>query len=349
MARRARFGRWASIPYASKSRRTQSRSSTRSSRKTGGANFSLADNGSLVYVAGTNDALRTLVWVDRDGREEAVGADPLPYDNPRVSPDGTRLAVEVDDPQNADLHVYDLERGTLTRLTFDPGADTTPLWTPDGRAVLFRSTRDGGGLFRKAADGTGEVERLTTQANSQVPQSWSPDGNILVFYERTLAGNDIFTMSLEGDPQPEPLLNQPFLEEHPSVSPDGRWIAYTGRGSDRDEIYVRPFPNVDEWRWQVSKSGGSEPLSGPDGRELFYTTERGIIVVPIDADPMFRPGSSDVLFEGDYYFTGGGRHYDIAPDGKRFLMIKPAGRSEARIIVVQNWLEELKRLVPTED
>jgi len=133
------------------------------------------------------------------------------------------------------------------------------------------------------------------------------------------------------------------------VSPDGRWIAYTGRGSGRDEIYVRPFPNVDEGRWQISKSGGSEPLWGPDGRELFYTTERAIMVLPIDVDPTFRPGSPEVLFEGDYYFVGGGRHYDIAPDGKRFLMIKSAMKSEARIIVVQNWLEELKRLVSTED
>jgi len=191
---------------------------------------------------------------------------------------------------------------------------------------------------------------LTTQANSQVPQSSSPDGNILVFYENTLAGNDIFTMSLEGDPQPEPLLNQPFLEEHPIVSPDGSWIAYTGRGSGQDEIYVRPFPNVDDRRWQVSNGGGAEPLWAPDGRELFYTTNRAIMVVPIDVDPTFRPGSPEVLFESvDYYFVAAGRHYDIAPDGKRFLMIKSPMRNEARIIVVQNWFEELKRLVPTED
>ena len=112
-------------------------------KSNGGANFSLADNGSLVYTPATSGtSQRTLMWIDRDGREEPGGADPLPYDNPRVSPDGTRVAVEVDDPRNADLHVYDLERGTLTRLTFAPGADRRPLWTPDGRAVVFNSTRD---------------------------------------------------------------------------------------------------------------------------------------------------------------------------------------------------------------
>ncbi|MCH7805236.1 MAG: serine/threonine-protein kinase [Acidobacteria bacterium] len=319
---------------------------------TGWADWAFSSNGTLVYVPGASDPECTLVWVDRKGQEEPLAAKlPLPT-GPQLSPDGARLAITVTDSGNRDVWIYDLRRNTPTRLTFEPAFDFTPVWTPDGQRVVFRSSREGGqnNLFWKAADGTGQVERLTRSPNGQQPSSFSPDGKRLVFVEQSPeTGFDLHVLSMEGEPTSQPLLQTPFTENRPVLSPDGHWIAYQSNESGQAEVYVRPFPNVEEGKWRISREGGFSPLWAPNGRELFYRSGDAMIGVTVETDPTFRAGSPKVLFTGEYY----GLSYDISPDGQRFLLIKEAEQTEetatrTELIIVQNWFEELKRLVPTE-
>ena len=320
---------------------------------TGATAFAVAANGSLAYAIGDAQAATRLVWVDRAGREELIETAPMTFDHPRVSPDGRRVAVRVGDPGNANLHVVDLDRGTVVLLTRTPDFDTSPVWSPDGSAIIFGSSREAGGVFKIAADGSGAVERLAASVTGAVPlpHAWSRNGEI-VFYEPSgpTLGN-IYLLTLESS-SVDPLLAVSDLREaHPSLSPDGRFLAYTGNESGRSEIYVRPFPNVDAGRDLISPAGGEEPLWSPDGTELFYwdPATASMMVVPVTLEPTFRAGVATRLFEGNYSFPQAGRHYDVSSDGQRFLMVKPGAEdNEAQIVLVQNWFEKLKRLVPTD-
>ena len=319
----------------------------------------------LVYVPSPRQIdLRTLVWVNREGKETPVAAEPRPYGPMHLSPDGRQVAIQVDAPGNPDIWIYDLMRGLRTRFTFDLSFDSWPIWTPDGKRVVFGSGRGGGALnlFSKAADGTGPVERLnlTTSDRIQSPYSIAPDGKTLVFAEAYPGtGIDIGVVTMDGEHQIEMLLQTEFTDTHPNVSPDGRWLAYTIDESGRREVHVRPFPNVDDGRWQISRGLGVSPLWGPDSRELFYQTRAApgapvtMMVAVNDTEPTFRPGNPVPLFEGPYRFSVGASYhtFDISPDGERFLMIKEdtdPSSAEAQIIVVENWFEELKRLVPVD-
>ena len=225
-------------------------------KNSGAANFGMSQSGFLAYITGAAGygATYTLVWVDREGREEALAAEPRPYRDPRVSPDGTRLAVVALD-QDIDTWIWDFDRETLTRLTFDPGTDAAPRWSPDGLRVAFGSRRGHDGdfnLFWKAADGTGTVERLTESASRQLPCAFSPDGMMLVFEEtHPETGTDLYVRHLrssDAEGKTEPLLATEFNEQRADISPDGRWLAYQSNASGQAEIYVRPFPNVDAGR-----------------------------------------------------------------------------------------------------
>ena len=326
----------------------------------GFASYAVGTDG-LAYIptSGNLAAQRSLVWVDREGNEEPM-AEPRPYTGVALSPDGGRVALQVNDPENIDLVIYDVARDTPTRFTFDPGADQMPMWTPDGERVVFTSTRDGiFNLYWKAADGTGQVERLTTSDNIQAPTAVSPDGMTLLFAEiRPQTGLDIGALSVDGDHAVNWLLENEAFEGHTDVSPDGRWIAYASNESGQFEVYVRPFPNVDEGRWQISRAGGVAPRWGPDSREVFFQTGEGpgspvtLMVAANDTEPTFNPGIPRPLFEGPYRLGVGTNPwpYAVSPDGQRFLMIKePADAGEAAgadIVPVQNWHEELTRLVP---
>ena len=292
---------------------------------------------------------RTLVWVDRDGREEALAAEPRAYRYPRISPDGGRVAFSVADQEN-DIWIWDFARETLTRLTFAPGWDSYPVWTTDGRQVAFTSDRDGTfNLYWKAADGTGAVERLTESENRQLPYAFTPDGKQLVFSEIDEQGIDLGVFSLEGSS--EPLLATEFAERNAEISPDGRWLAYQSNASGQNEIYVRPFPNVEDGQWLISSGGGTRPLWAPDGRELFYLAPGPrLMAVGIQTEPSFAPGNAEVVFEGRYFGGLFGRSYDISRNGERFLMIKEsAGVDSTEFITVINWFEELKARVPTDN
>ena len=325
---------------------------------TGAANFSLARDGSLVYVAGGAQAVaRTLVWVDRQGREDPIPAPPRGYALPRLSPDGRRVALDVRDQEN-DIWIWAFDGQTLTRLTFDPSIDSNPVWAPDSTRVVF-SSGNPPTLFWRAADGTGAAERLAEAPRMMIGHSFLPDGTRLVGSQlNPKTGADLFLLSLAGGPgrsttrDVRPIVATPSNEQYAEVSPDAAWLAYQSNESGTDEIYVQPFPDVEHGRWQVSTGGGTRPLWARNGRELFYLGPTGkLMAVPIQPGPGFTRGNAAVVLERAYFTAPVlGRSYDVSSDGTRFLMIKdtPASTGTAsHLVVVQNFFEELKRLVPT--
>ena len=322
---------------------------------TGGwAQYALASDGTLVYLpaTGVGGGLE-LVWVDRvTGEETPLAAPPRGYVHPRISPDGTRVAVDsVDQP--ADIWVWDLTAETLTRLTFDAERERSPTWTPDGQRVIFSSERTGNGeLFWRAADGTGTAEPLGESESSRFPQAVAPDGSVVVVREGIVQGN-LVTVSLTGDPVTEDLLVTEFDESNPAFSPDGHWVAYESSASGTSEAYVRPFPDVDAALHQISTNGGTTPLWAPDGSELFYADDGRLLAVPVQTEPTFSRGTPMVVIEGDYQLPWiPGRRYDIDPSGERFLLLKFAGgpgsdgRSLPSLTFVLDWFGELTERVP---
>jgi len=273
-----------------------------------------------------------------------------------VSPDGTRIALGVVDVK-PDIWLWDLARATLTRLTLGPFAHAFPVWRPDGRELVFSSDRAGGvpNLFRQAADGTGTIERLTESPYNQSATAYAPDSTRLVFTELSPnSGQDVMALRLDGSRQALPLVQTRFNESNGAVSPEGRWLAYDANDSGTYQIYVRPFPDVTRGQWQVSTSGGRQPVWARSGRELFWVApDGGVMGVAVAGGPTWTAGAPTKVLEGHYVVStlGSGfpRDYDIAADG-RFLMMKTAGNDAAsappQIIVVQHFDEELKRLVP---
>ena len=326
-------------------------------RASGAANFDSASDGSLVYVAGAGGATgpqERFVWLNRDDTETVLPIPSRPYGGFRLSPDRTRMAVNATDEED-DIWIWSFERETLTRLTFTSAPESQPIWTPDGRRVVF--TRSGGGgrsnIYWRPADGTGTVERLTESPNVQVPTTISPDGTRLVFQERLpgVSNSDLHVLTLDDERQVQPLIVTEFNETNAEISLDGQWLAYQSSASGRDEIYVQPFPDVEAGRWQISTAGGAVPRWGPDGRELFYLTPTpptALMTVLIDTSLSFMPGTPTAVFTGGF----GQSLYDISSDGQQFLR-RRRGRgtnelaARPQIVLVQNWFTELERLVPT--
>jgi len=290
---------------------------------------------------------RQLVWVDRQGREEPLSAPLRAYAIPRISPDGTRVAVDARD-EEYDIWVWDLARGTLRRLTSDPGLDVSPVWTPDSHGILFSSVRGGGmpNMYRQAADGTGATEALPKQSGGLVLTSIAPDGMRAVGAAPTGPTN-IVVMTLGEKPHVDPLLQSKFVTRNAEIAPDGRWVAYESNESGRAQIYVRPFPNVETGSWPVSTQGGTRPMWAPSGRELFYIDADGYLTsVPVQIVTTFSAGNPARVFQNRYFSGTGGRTYDVSRDGQKFLMVKDVTASGSTpppsMVIVLNWVDELK-------
>ncbi|MEE9231600.1 MAG: protein kinase, partial [Acidobacteriota bacterium] len=314
---------------------------------TGNADYDFSRDGTLVYVPGGSVmAERKLIWMDRQGNVKPVTSTRRAFMQPRLSPDGRRLTIIV---QAADdkLWIYDLERDTLTRLGFEEGDYYGSVWSPDSQHLVFYVERPGDGtLYRMRADGSGETEPLLSGKNVMFPTSWSPDGQVLAYTEQNpTTGLDIWVLPLEGERKPVSYLRTDFDEYDATFSPDGKWLAYASDETGSGEVYVRPFPGPGG-KWQMSAAGGANPVWALNGQELFYHARNAMMVVALETEPRFKAAKPRVLFTRLIDEFAG---YAVAPDGQRFLMVDRT-KAEARpdrIHIVQNWFEELNRLVPT--
>jgi Tol biopolymer transport system component len=308
------------------------------------AQFAASDSGVLVYRGGGGSVPLTLAWVSREGAAQPLAATPHNYTFPKISPDGKRVAVGIEEGGGGQVWIYDTTRDAMSRLTFEGTANVDPLWTHDGKRIVFKGK--GNHLFWQPADGGGVAEQLTSDERSRndLPGNWSPDGQALLFME-TLPVRDLFVFSLK-DRKAQPFDTGEVGASSPSFSPDGRWIAYTSNESGRTEVYVRPYPGPGG-KWQISTEGGGEPVWNPKGRELFYRSGQKMMAVEYTEQPEFSAGKPKMLFEGPYVPSPRSlADYDVTPDGQRFLMLKNAEQRPGEISVVLNWTEELKQKAP---
>jgi serine/threonine-protein kinase len=321
---------------------------------TGAGQFAVSESGSLVYASGGVYAQDrwSLVWIDRTGKPEALRVAPGSYLGPRLSPDGRRVSFSSS-TGDWDLWTYDVPRGIAGRVPMD-GDQSAALWTPDGSRLTFSSAVKGRyTLFSIAPDGSGSAVPLTATdlfEGFAIPNAWTSDGRSLAFaYNR-----DIWLLSRDGKTE-RLVTSAGLLSAQADFSPDDRWLAYS-TFPDR-QVYVRPYPALDR-RWRVSTDNGSAPAWRQDGRELYYAEDASaggplrirLVAVPITTTPTFSVGTPRVLFEGPFRIDGPFRGYDVTPDGQRFVMVREVPQQPGRVsqmVLVQNWLEELKRLVPT--
>jgi serine/threonine-protein kinase len=316
-------------------------------------NMAVASTGAVVYVSETSSDQRTLVWVDRQGREQPIGDEARAFANPRVSPDGTRIAVNLL-TEGGDIWIWDIARRTLRQLTTDAPPNWIAAWFPDGQRLAFSARHNG--VFQvhwQAADGSGVPQPLTEGPQNKSPDSISRDGRLLLLTQHHPTQTDTVVLPLDNPKAAKKLRETPEGERNPTLSPDGRWLAYESNRSGTPEIYVRPFPNVDHGEFKVTSDGGAAPVWARDGRELFYWKASGLMVsimaVTILPGPRFDFGAPRRVVQGRYAHPGLDTQYDVAPDGRVVLSKPVAASSRDEIVIVLNWFDELRRLVPVAD
>ena len=315
----------------------------------GSADVAVSARGTLVYATDAGQGKQELVWVTRDGRAQAVDPDwPGDYfGSPALSPDGKWLAVaRVAHAEPMNIWIKRLDRGPSVTLTLEGNNNFGPAWTPDGRSVTFSSARATGAtdLWTERADGGAPAVMQVHEKRSLYNAGWSPDGEWLIFRtDVTSPGSgDILAIRPGIDTAPVPVVATAFTEMAPALSPNGRWLAYVSNETGEDEIYVVPFPNTGAGKWAISAGGGTEPLWSHRGSELFYRAASGdLVAVAIHTQPRFSLGRSAALFPAAGFTSHRfGPQYAVAPDDRRFLMIR-AGTPD-QLIVVENWFEELR-------
>ena len=311
------------------------------SRNGGAVYYGVSKNGLLVY-APTGER-HQLVWVDRKGASTPLSNDLAAFRQPCISPDGTRLAVSINDATTrlANIWVYDLRGDTKRRLTTEPAGG--PTWTSDGRRITYST---GGGIEEMGEDGSGGTEMLLRSTFPRFPSDWSPDGRTLLFRADEAQGPDLWMLTRGGAARP--LLARPTADWQGVFSPDGRFVAYASNESGRDEVYVARFPDMTD-RLAISANGGTAPRWSREGRELFYRQGDALMAAAVTIGRDFHAEKPRRLFSGAYSGAGRETGFDVAPGAQRFVMVKSDPASALRqLTVVQNWSEELKARVPAD-
>jgi serine/threonine-protein kinase len=315
----------------------------------GASHFSVATDGTLAYVPGAMDELDELVWVDKEGKTEPVGAPAKLYDQVRVSPDGTQLLIAAG-PARAmgDLWLFNLARKSQTRITFDQKC-TSPCWTPDQRQVVYRVEAGSYQIKVQPLDG-GAARVIHSDADPILISGISPDGSTVLFQKYGSGTSDVLVVPIDGSAPARPLWEEPSAQYGGVVSPDGRWLAYASQEAGRDDIYIKPATGQGG-KWQVSVDGGLVPVWAPDGKTVYYVREEAMMAVSIEAgETTITAGIPRKLFERPPGRRAERdlRTFDIAPDGKRFVLMRSAnpGMGRRQINVVLNWSQELQLRVP---
>ncbi len=327
----------------------------------GGAHVAVSSEGTLVYVPGTAaTAARPIDWLMRDGKTAVLRAAKADWGNPRFSPDGQKLAIDITDGKQRDVWVYKWARDTLTQLTFDPGQDESPVWTPDGRRLVFASDRAKAGthnLYWMNADGTGEVTRLTDSPDDQRPFSWHPSGRSLTFRaSRPGTGQDLLILPMEGDATrgwtpgtPTVLLSTPALETWPMFSPDGRWIAYASTEARSVDIYVRPFPGRGG-PWRISTTGGTYPRWSATADELLFLNQTTIMAAQYAVvGDSFRADTPQIWSPASIQVMGAANSaYDLHPDGQRVATSAAPEQASVqdKVVFIFNFDDYLRTIAP---
>jgi serine/threonine-protein kinase len=327
----------------------------------GSADFAISPGGTLAYVPGlasSGGGVAELVTVTREGAVAPLDP-PVTY-NPSgqpalsLSPDGSRVAIDMIGQASPDIWVKQLPSGPVSRLTFDTRTALRPTWTADGRSVVYVASLDStpASVWSKRADGSTAAEQVWRVPGRGIAEAaYSRDGQWLVYRVNVGAANgDVYAVRPGRDTVPRPLLTGPFNELGATLSPDGRWLAYTSNESGRPEIFVRPFPNTADGRWQVSTAGGAAARWAHSGRELFYEAPSGdMMVVTLVPGPTFAPAAPRRLFPLGVGLVSSNTVplYDLTPDDRRFIMVRLAEVNQApgagQLVVVDNWFEELRR------
>jgi serine/threonine-protein kinase len=312
--------------------------------------LAVSSSGTLAFIHLPKGHTRSLVLVDRTGKAGPAIQEQASYGWPRFSPDGRKVAVVWGESGKFDPWVIDLATGTRTRLR-DEGVISEPVWTADGKKVIYSSGRaEGCRLYWQNADGSSTSELLHAEKFDLFPTSCSPDGKELLFYGTPPQEEAaIWAMPLAGERKARRLVarsKEGLAGGGARFSPDGRWIAYASSQTGRQEIYVQPYPALDA-RYAVSAEGGMDPLWGPDGATIYYRRGHEILAVDLKTSPTFAASKPRVLFEGAYWTQQwGDQNWDIAPDGERFVMIRVPPEARPQLRVATGWLAELERLAP---
>jgi len=322
--------------------------------RTAGFNIDLvvSANGTLVYTTGGTLGSRRAVWVSREGTATTVDPawDPQGViESAVMSPDGKALAVSLTRSSKTDIWVKQLPTGPFSRITFGDTNSVRPTWAPDSRSVLYINDRSGsnvGSVYTHRADGTGTASLVFRSSRDFGQVAESGDGRWLLLRSavNTTGGGDIFG-ARQGDTTLVPLVSSPATDLFPALSPDGRWLAYGSDESGTMEVYVRPFPETATAKWQVSSSGGSEPVWSKSGRQLYYINGKTeLVAADIKSVPTFSVEQQRVLFSmAPFVRQGSIQSYDVTADESRFLMVREGEPSQqSELIVAENWLETLK-------